>query len=92
MLTLIQNALKFPQKTAVIDKNGVFTYKDLLDQSLEVASSLLGSAEDLNQARVAFMVPPSMDYLAVQWGIWRAGGIAVPLLHYFPLSFPSICH
>lgn len=88
MLTLIQNALKFPQKIAVIDKNGVFTYKDLLDRSQEVASCLLGSAEDLNQARVAFMVPPSMEYLAVQWGIWRAGGIAVPLCTTYP--FPSL--
>lgn len=88
MLTIIQNALKFPQKTAVIDKNGVFTYGDLLDRSQEVASCLLGSSEDINQARVAFMIPPSMEYLAVQWGIWRAGGIAVPLCTTYP--FPSL--
>ncbi|PRY89047.1 acyl-CoA synthetase [Mongoliibacter ruber] len=88
MLTLIQNALKFPQKTAVIDNNGVFTYKDLLDRSQEVASCLLGNANDLNQARIAFMVPPSMEYLSVQWGIWRAGGIAVPLCTTYP--FPSL--
>ncbi|HVG43220.1 MAG TPA: acyl-CoA synthetase, partial [Longimicrobium sp.] len=28
---------------------------------------------------VCFLVPPSFEYAAVQWGVWRAGGIAVPL-------------
>jgi malonyl-CoA/methylmalonyl-CoA synthetase len=36
-------------------------------------------ATDLAGARVAFLVPPSIDYVVAQWGIWRAGGIAVPL-------------
>ena len=35
--------------------------------------------EDLEQTRVAFLVPPSFAYAAVQRGIWRAGGVAVPL-------------
>ena len=35
--------------------------------------------DDLNQTRVAFLVPPSFAYAAVQRGIWRAGGVAVPL-------------
>jgi malonyl-CoA/methylmalonyl-CoA synthetase len=28
---------------------------------------------------VAFLAPPGFAYVATQWGIWRAGGIAVPL-------------
>ena len=28
---------------------------------------------------MAFLVPPSFAYAAVQRGIWRAGGVAVPL-------------
>mgnify|MGYP001568350192 CR=1 FL=1 len=36
-------------------------------------------AGDLAGQRVAFLVPSSFDYAAAQWGIWRAGGIAVPL-------------
>ena len=42
------------------------------------------AVDDLNEARVAFLVTPGFDYVAVQWGIWRAGGIAVPL----PMSHP----
>jgi malonyl-CoA/methylmalonyl-CoA synthetase len=43
---------------------------------------------DLNEKRVAFMVQPGFDYVCVQWGIWRAGGIAVPLCLDYPL--PSL--
>ena len=60
---------------------GLFTYRDLLDASERVARRLLSlcSTEDLAEARVAFLVPPGFEYVAVQWGIWRAGGIALPL-------------
>ena len=40
---------------------------------------MLGDAADLAEARVAFLVQPSCAHVAVQWGIWRAGGVAVPL-------------
>jgi malonyl-CoA/methylmalonyl-CoA synthetase len=43
------------------------------------ACLLLAEKKDLNEARVAFMVAPGFDYVKVQWGIWLAGGIAVPL-------------
>jgi malonyl-CoA/methylmalonyl-CoA synthetase len=33
---------------------------------------------------VAFLTPPGMDYVATQWGVWRAGGIAVPLCVLHP--------
>jgi len=38
-----------------------------------------GGSCDLRETRVAFLIPASFEYVAVQWGIWRAGGIAVPL-------------
>jgi malonyl-CoA/methylmalonyl-CoA synthetase len=40
---------------------------------------LLGDAEDLNEARVALLVTPGVEYVAAQWGIWRAGGIKLPI-------------
>src|SRR3970040_1776836 len=66
-------------RTAVIAADGTFTYDDLDDASRRVAGALLADNEDLNQGRVAFLVPPSFGYAAVQRGIWRAGGVAVPL-------------
>jgi malonyl-CoA/methylmalonyl-CoA synthetase len=68
----------------VIDAEGTFSYKDLLDASSCVASALLGGRLDLEEERVAFVVTPGFPWVAVQWGVWRAGGIAVPLPPNFP--------
>jgi malonyl-CoA/methylmalonyl-CoA synthetase len=66
-------------RTAIIAADGTFTYRDLDEASQRVAGALLGDNADLNQTRVAFLVSPSFAYAAVQRGIWRAGGVAVPL-------------
>jgi malonyl-CoA/methylmalonyl-CoA synthetase len=66
-------------RRAIIASDGVFTYDDLDEASKRVAGSLLADNDDLNQTRVAFLVHPSFAYAAVQRGIWRAGGVAVPL-------------
>lgn len=55
------------------------SYADLLEGSRTVARDLLESRTDLNEDRIAFLLPAGFDYARVQWGIWRAGGIAVPL-------------
>ena len=57
----------------------MFSYQDLAATSASVADVLTEIAGSLNEARVAFLVPPSFAFVAVQHGIWRAGGIAVPL-------------
>jgi malonyl-CoA/methylmalonyl-CoA synthetase len=66
-------------RPAIIAADGVFTYDDLHEASARVASDLLAGRRDLDGARVAFMVAPGCAYAAVQRGIWRAGGVAVPL-------------
>jgi malonyl-CoA/methylmalonyl-CoA synthetase len=66
-------------RTAVVDSQGSFTYNDLADASSRVAVTLLAGRKDLQQERVAFLLSPGFPWVAVQWGIWRAGGVAVPL-------------
>lgn len=68
-----------PSRVAIVAADGVFTYGDLDLASRRVAAALLGGRRDLNEARVAFLEPPGFGYPAVQKGIWRAGGVAVPL-------------
>ena len=68
----------------MVDSQGAFTYNDLLNASSRVATALLAGREDLQEERVAFLVTPGFRWVATQWGIWRAGGIAVPL----PLNSP----
>src|SRR5215217_9173525 len=81
--------------SAIAAGDGTYSYADLDAASRRVAAMLLTEAarlkpgptpvDDLQQARVAFLVEPSFAYAAVQRGIWRAGGVAVPLA----LSHPA---
>jgi len=83
-LPLVHRAREHGDRTAVVAPEGTFTYDALLDASARVAAALLDGADDLREARVAFLAPPGWDYVAVQWGVWRAGGIAVPLAVSYP--------
>jgi malonyl-CoA/methylmalonyl-CoA synthetase len=87
-LHLVARAQFWPERTAIISNGQHYTYQQLLTRSIEIASSLLGETTDLKEARIAFMVTPGFEYVATQWGIWRAGGIAVPLCTSHPL--PSL--
>ncbi len=78
-ISLIARAREHRARNAIVDATGTYTYEQLLRSSGSVASGLLQGSEDLAESRVAYLVPPSFQYVATQWGIWRAGGIAVPL-------------
>ncbi len=82
MSRLFENAAAFPPGAlAIKDADGQTAYAELLERSASAARSLLRFFEcsDLAERRVAFLCPPGALYAAVQWGIWRAGGVAVPL-------------
>ena len=68
-LPLIQRALKQGDRLAIIDRAGQYSYTDLLTTADRITGCLLSGQPDLGEARVAFMVPPSLEYAAVQWGI-----------------------
>ncbi len=83
-LPLVTRARAHGSRTAIVAEEGVFTYADLLEASARVANFLLAGAPDLAEARVAFRAPSTFHHVATQWGIWRAGGIAVPLATSHP--------
>lgn len=78
-IELIQRVAGFGEKTGVEDWTGSFTYADLLRVSRFTALNLLGDEKDLEEKRVAFLVPPGFDYVALKLGVWMAGGVSVPL-------------
>ena len=88
MITLLDRAGQFKDRTALVSNGNAFSYEQLLFTSKCIAANLLTDKTDLAEARVAFLVPPSFEYTAVQWGVWAAGGVAVPLCELHPL--PSI--
>jgi len=84
-VNLIQRAQYHTRRTAITDESGSYTYGQLLQQSGELAAWLLQGQPHLNQTRVAFLCAPGFGYVAAQWAVWRAGGIAVPLSTHHPL-------
>ena len=80
----IARAHSYSEKTAIVDAAGAYSYGELLEASGRIAAALLAGRDDLGEERVGFLVAPGFPWVAVLWGIWRAGGIAVPL----PLGSP----
>ena len=79
MIALIERASLHGSRTAFRAPSGNPTYAELLDRSASIARTLLNGRKDLAEERIAFLLPCGMPYTEVLWGIWRAGGIAVPL-------------
>ena len=88
MLQIIENAKKHLNSISIISNENSYSYNDVVNASQKFAAVLLNGGKDLNQARVAFMVNPGFDYVKVQWGIWQAGGVIVPMCLTHPL--PSL--
>ena len=87
-LPLLKRANEHPKSLAIVEGEDHYTYRHLLDDSAKVASALLHDRKSLEGARVALMLPPSFSFVASLWGIWRAGGVAVPLCLAHPI--PSL--
>ncbi len=66
-------------RIAVINAGEAFRYREVIDASSAIASFLLQGGKDLAGERVALMASPGFRFVAALWGIWRAGGVAVPL-------------
>lgn len=88
MIRLIDNAAHFMESIAIVSNGQSYTYGHLLTASEALAQELLGYQDDLAEAKIAFMVSPGFDYVKIQWAIWRAGGVAVPLCITYPI--PSL--
>ena len=78
-LELIKRAGTHSKKIAIRSDTGEHTYANLLDRSASVACSILSDEDDLEESRIAFLATDGYDYVSIQWGIWRAGGVSVPL-------------
>lgn len=73
-----------PNRPLLVAPDGTMSSDELDVASRRVAATLLGSRADLDEDRIAFLVGPSCAHVVAQRGIWRAGGIAVPLATSHP--------
>ena len=83
-ISLIDRAFGYTSRRALKIADDSLTYAELLDRSAQIAVNLLAGRSDLEEARIAFLAAPGIEYVCIQWGIWRAGGIAVPLCEKHP--------
>lgn len=90
MLTLFKKIEKYKERKAVRSAGNTFSYSEVEVGAKAIAAHLLGDQEDLKEARVAFMIPGSEKYIQTLWGVWMAGGIAVPLNEQYPI--PSLAY
>lgn len=88
MINIVSNSRQYAAKTAIISEVKSYSYDELHQSVEQFAYTLLAGELDLQESRVAFMVQPGFDYVRVQWGIWQAGGIVVPLCLSYPI--PSL--
>ncbi|MDE0650730.1 MAG: AMP-binding protein, partial [Gammaproteobacteria bacterium] len=78
-LPFLGAALANPYRAALVIGDSICRYRDLLSVSERVAHFLLRGRTDLKEARIVLLAPPGFAYVAAHWGIWRAGGVVVPL-------------
>ncbi len=83
-IPLIERAGEQGDRVALLDEAGEHLFSELLVAARKVAGGLLQGRRDLQEARIAFILPPEADYVATLWGIWMAGGVAVPLCTTHP--------
>ena len=66
-------------RTALVEGGKTYSYGEVNRRIDRFATGLLGDGTDLEEERIAFFYPASLDYVTIMHGVWRAGGIAVPL-------------
>jgi malonyl-CoA/methylmalonyl-CoA synthetase len=84
-LFFLNGALANPDRIAVVIGESRSRFRDLLAVSERVAHYLLRGRTDLEGARIVLLVPPGFAHVVAQWGIWRAGGVVVPLALAHPV-------
>ena len=69
---------RFAARPAICQDGRIHSYAELARSSaLGARHSALGAGPA--EPRIAYLVPPSFEHVALQHAIWRAGAIAVPL-------------
>ncbi len=64
---------------ALLANNESVSYAELRTSVDDFARYLLADKNDLAEERIAMLLPAGHDYVTALLGIWRAGGVAVPL-------------
>jgi len=87
--TVYRSALDNPDKIAVIDSNGRYSYSNLLSASIQLRDKLLSVTDDKQKSankRIAFLCNPDASFVVAQWSCWLSRSICIPLCKDHPQS------
>ncbi|CAF3319462.1 unnamed protein product [Rotaria socialis] len=85
--TVYRSALDNPNKIAVIDSNGRYSYSHLLAASVQLRDKLLSVTDDKQKSahkRIAFLCNPDASFVVAQWTCWLSRAICIPLCKDHP--------
>ncbi len=77
MIPIVQNSSKFGDAIAIIDSDGSHSYAALNRQAREIAHAIC--SRGVTGQPILYLFHSGFSYVAVQWGIWLSGNMAVPL-------------
>ena len=66
-------------RVALVDGESSWSYRELNARIDRCAAALLNGRKDLHEERIAVLLPAGIGYVTALHGVWRAGGLAVPL-------------
>lgn len=69
----------FAKRMALRDHETLYRYEDLLEGSAKVAQALISDTAGLQGACIGLAATAGAEHVQLLWGIWRAGGVVVPL-------------
>ena len=87
--TVYRSALDHPDKIAVIDANGRYSYSHLLSASVQLRERLLSVTDEKQKSankRIAFLCNPDASFVVAQWTCWLSHAICIPLCKDHPQS------
>src|SRR6188472_1753448 len=76
--TLRASAKRTPAKTAIVDGGRAVDYATLLEASAALAHRLASSGVGAGD-RVAIFLDKTVESAVAMYGVWLAGGVAVPV-------------
>lgn len=68
-------ATQWPEKIAITDQHGDYSYRNVVSGSKILANTLTESLEEKVQERVAFLCQNDASYVMMLWACWMTGQI-----------------
>lgn len=76
---LLHRCPEFKDRCALVCGETQLSYDQLFKQAGEAAKGLLQGKTHLESERIGLAAEAGWEYVCLLWGIWRAGGVAVPI-------------